>query len=147
MPEIHELDAEDLRALVRQRLQARTHWMVLLSDQERHLTHAILAAIDAYPQVGTARVRVDLWGIDLHTVDAEDGTIDDLGAVLFISWPRPAMPLEAVHATLSQLFGHAIPMTELRERPIIVPVATSRLWQTGAQLNALQDWLFEEDDG
>jgi hypothetical protein len=127
--------------MVRQRLQARSHWMILLSDQERSYTPEILAAIDAQPLEDTERVRVDLWGIDLHTVDAEDGTLEDLGAVLLISWPRPAMPAEALHALVSRLFGKTMPIAMLLERPIIVPIARHHLWRTGAQLHALQDWL------
>ena len=65
----------------------------------------------------------------------------DLGAVLLISWPRPSMPVEVVHTTPSRLFGQAIPVAHLLERPIIVPVARQRLWRTGAHLHALRGWL------
>ena len=44
MAEMPELDGEDLRVMVRQRLAARSHWMVLLSDDERRYTPEILAS-------------------------------------------------------------------------------------------------------
>jgi hypothetical protein len=141
MPEIEDLDAETLRAMVRQRLTARSHWMILLSDHQRHQLDAILDAIDTPPRDGTARVRVDLWGIDLQILDADDGTLEDLGAVLFVSWPRPAMRAAALHALLSRLFGPTMPIALLCERPIIVPIARHQLWRTGNQLNALRGWL------
>jgi hypothetical protein len=146
MEQISKLDGEELRVMVRQRLQARSHWMILLSDQERSYTPEILTAIDAQPLEDTERVRVDLWGIDLHTVDAEDGTMEDLGAVLFMSWPRPAMPAETIHMVLSRLFGNTIPIDQMIERPIIVPVARRQMRRTGAQLYALQGWLQAEED-
>jgi hypothetical protein len=146
MEQISKLDGEELRVMVRQRLQARSHWMILLSDQERSYTPEILAAIDAQPLEDTERVRVDLWSIDLYLADADDGTVADLGAVLVISWPRLAMPIEILHAVLSSLFGQTLPVTQLLGRPIIVPVVRERMRRTGAQLHALQGWLFGEDD-
>jgi hypothetical protein len=56
------------------------------------------------------------------------------------------MPAETLHALLARLFGTAMPIAQMLERPIIVPVARSRMWDIGDQLSALQDWL-EEDDG
>jgi hypothetical protein len=141
MPEIEELDAETLRAMVRQRLQARTHWMILLSDHERHHLPDMLDAIDAQPQEGTARVRVDLWGLDLSRMDAEDGTMADLGSVLLLSWPRPAMQASHLHALVSRLFSPTMPIAMLLERPIIVPIARADVWRAGEQLNALRGWL------
>ena len=105
-----------------------------------------LAAIDAQPLEDTECVRVDLWSIDLYLADADDGTVADLGAVLVISWPRLAMPIEILHAVLSSLFGQTLPVTQLLGRPIIVPVVRERMRRTGAQLHALQGWLFGEDD-
>jgi hypothetical protein len=147
MAAIPARDGDALRHLVRQRLAARSHWMVLLSDDERYHAPEILTAIDAHHPDGAARVRVDLWAIDLHAVDADAGTTEDLGAVLIVSWPRAAMLIEVLHAVLARLFGHTPPVAQLLERPILVPVATSALPRTGAQLHALQDWLFQEDDG
>jgi hypothetical protein len=140
-PRIEPLDAEALRALVRQRLQARTHWMILLSEDERHHLDAILDALDAQPLEGVARVCVDLWGIRLATVNADDGTETDLGRVLFISSPRLAMPIEHLHALVSRLFGTTMPIARLLERPIIVPVNRAHLRRTGDQLNVLQNWF------
>jgi hypothetical protein len=141
MEQISKLDAEDLRAMVRQRLMARSHWMILLSDDARHHLDDLLDAIDTPPLEGVARVRVDLWGISLSCVDAEDGTEDDLGTVLFVFWPRAAMPIEQLHAVLSRLFGPTMPIAMLLERPIIVPLSRHHLERTGAQLHALRGWL------
>ena len=56
------------------------------------------------------------------------------------------MPIEILHAVLSSLFGQTLPVTQLLGRPIIVPVVRERMRRTGAQLHALQGWLFGEDD-
>lgn len=146
MADVPELDHAELRTLVRQRLAALSHWMVLLCDQECDRTPELLAAIDAAQPADGARVRIDLWALDLRAVDADTGTPADLGTVLFVSWPRPALAPETLHATLERLFGAGLPITQLLEARLIMPVARARLWRAGEQLHALQDWLFDEED-
>jgi hypothetical protein len=146
MAPMPELNPDALRFLVRQRMTARSHWIVLLSDDERGHLSALLAAIDAAQPPDGAPVRIDLWAVELYAVDADDGTPADLGSVLFVSWPRPALPIERLHAILARLFGQALPVAQLLECPILVPVARAHRQRTGPQLHALQDWLLDEED-
>jgi hypothetical protein len=140
--EIPEHDLDALRQEVWARIQARSHWLVALTEVAWELTAEFLAAIQAQTD---ARVRVDCWNIQFIEVDPDAATRTDYGILRLLSWPRAALAPETVQAIFAQ-HGCDLSLEKTLSTAIIVPAPASQLWHLGEQLKALSAWLQTEDD-
>ena len=113
----------DLRAELRQRLAAQSHWIMALTEAERWRVEVVLAAIQRERPGGQHKVPVDLWSLDLEVSDGA-GHVDDYGQLMLLSWPRPSLAVETVQRLLGD-GGPTIALDTLRTCPILVPAGAS----------------------
>jgi hypothetical protein len=135
-----------VRAQVWQRLRARRHWVIAFPAHAWGVAARVLAAVDAGVGPGDPPVPVDRRTIDLTPADATDDIVA-LEPMVLMAIPRAALRAETLQACIRRAHGLDIPVAQLLQAPLLIPVRRDVEWPVDAQIQALYDWLHARDAG
>ena len=136
---------EALRAHLSALVVAGEHWCFALHRRrDRTFLSRLLTACHAVAL--RPRPTIELVALDFHEDDA-DGEAHALGPGLaFVAVPKRLLPAEAVSRLLHASYGPGGTVDQVERAAVICPVRLDELWETGAQVQALSQWLGLDDE-